>query len=254
MQGSVEPAERLLIDGVPAEVVPVGSWALHGATVFTTVRVEDGRPLLWDRHLARLSRHAAALGIDHPGDAALERDLDALRETGPRLLLRLTLGQGIRLAGARVHVPPPRTVYTQGVNVVVTGVRVHPDLAAYKTGSYLPFLLARREAEAVGAFEALLRDAEGHVVDGSRTSPILYRRGGLDLLAGGLEGITREAVAREAERLGLMSRRLHLGPSEIEAVGGEGQLLLAGSGVGLVPVGPPLDETIEALIARFRPG
>lgn len=33
----------------------------------------------------------------------------------------------------------------------------------------------------------------------------------------------------------------------------QGQLLLAGTGVGLVPVGPPQDSLLEALIARFRP-
>lgn len=238
----------LLVDGTPAARLEPGSWALHGASVFTTIRLEEGRAILWERHLARLASQAARLGFPYPGDEAFEADLRALRELGPRLLLRLTVTDDFRMAQASAHVPPAPALYEEGVRAVVTSFRVHPDLARYKTGSHLAYRLARREAEARGAFEGLLLDGAGHVVDGSRTSPLLLRDDELVLLEGGLEGITREAVAEEAERLGFRIRRSRLREDELE-----GEILLAGSGVGLLCVGAPSSDRIRSLVERFRP-
>lgn len=165
--------------------------------------------------------------------------------------------------------PLPLAAYQEGVRVLLTPYRVHPDLYRFKTGNYLPYRLALKEAEGQGAFEGLLQDGEGYVVDGSRTSPLLYRDGVLFLLEGGLEGITREQVARVAREMGLRVERARLYPWELpwprplfpppgpappgrRAGGSEGVLLLAGSGVGLLPVGP-LPEALAPLVERFLP-
>ncbi|AKU90551.1 aminotransferase class IV [Vulgatibacter incomptus] len=235
-----------LVNGEPAPLA-LGSWALHGYTAFTVLRVESGLPVLLERHLERLRRHAGAIGLAWPGDEAIEADLRRLVTLGPRLLARLAVGDGARLAEARPLVPPSAADYDAGVNAVFTGIRVHPDLGRWKTGNFLPCRLAMEAARREGAFEGLLVDSEGHVVDGSRTSPLLYRNGVLTVLEGGLEGITREEVADEAARMGLEVRRA---PMKREAL--DGQLLLAGTGVGLVPVGLPIEEPLRSLIARFR--
>lgn len=219
----------------------------HGYTVFTTLRSEGGEALWLEDHLARLRRHAQALGLPYPGDGAFLRDLERLLPLGPSLRLRLTLGPGFRLSEAKPYRPPPAEAYQKGVVALLTPYRVHPDLAPYKTGNYLPYRLALAWAEARGGFEGLLLDAEGHLVDGSRTSPLLYRAGRLWVLEGGLEGITREKVAGRARGMGLEVERARLRPEEAR-----GQLLLAGSGVGLLPVGPPPRDLLP-LIEAFRP-
>ncbi len=236
-----------LLNGEPW-TAPLPEGLLHGYTVFTTLRAEGGSPLWLEDHLARLRRHAEALGLPHPGDGALLRALEALLPLGPSLRLRLTLGEGFWLAEASPHRPPPPEAYREGVRVHLTPYRVHPDLAPYKTGNYLPYRLAHRAAQAQGAFEGLLLDPWGYVVDGSRTSPLLYREGVLYLLEGGLEGITREKVAEAARALGLGVRRVRLRPKDLR-----GFLLLAGSGVGLLPVGPPLDTTPCGLAPAWGP-
>ena len=222
--------KRVLLSGKPfAEPLPEG-FLYHGYSVFTTLRTEGGRPLWLEDHLARLRRHAEALGLGYPGDEAFLQDLKALLAAFPQapcLRLRLTVGEGVR-----VHLTPSR---------------VHPDLFPYKTGNYLPYRLALGEARRRGAFEGLLLDEKGHVVDGSRTSPLLFRKGTLYLLEGGLEGLTREKVAEAARELGLKVERVHLRPEGLE-----GALLLAGSGVGLLPVGRP-PEALFPLIERFLP-
>ncbi|RDI94803.1 4-amino-4-deoxychorismate lyase [Meiothermus sp. QL-1] len=243
--------KRVLLRGKPfAEPLPEG-FLYHGQSVFTTLRAEGGRPLWPEEHLFRLRRHAEALGLPYPGDEAFWEDLKALLAgfpEAPCLRLRLTVGEGVWLSEARPYAPPPQAFYREGVRVALTPYRVHPDLARYKTGNYLPYHLALRAAQEQGAFEGLLLDAQGHVVDGSRTSPLLYREGVLYLLEGGLEGITREKVAEAARELGLKVERAFLRPEALS-----GTLLLAGSGVGLVPVGSPPEE-IQPLLERFRPG
>lgn len=293
--GHAEAAERYLrsptsLGGATlAAGLDLGPWALHGASVFTTIRVQRGERLHWDRHLRRLRQDAAALGFPHPGDAALEADWEALSRRlgeGRLALLRLTLTDSFRLAQLSAYEPPPRAAYTQGVNVSITPIRIHPDLGRHKTGNYLPYRLARAHAEARGAFEGLLLDHRGDVVDGSRTSPLLVASEELTILEGGLEGITRAVVAEAARELGLEVRRERRTANELAALlqpargesehersatgpdtwsqrsagesggwrcGRSEQILLAGSGVGLVPVGPPSSSLVTTLIEKFRP-
>jgi len=235
------------LNGEPLDAgLPESFW--HGFFVFTTLRLEGGEPLWLPEHLERLRRHAEALGIAFPGFGALEREVEHYREQRSDLLLRLAVAPEAYASSARPFPPPPEHSYTRGVSVWISALRVHPDLGHYKTGNYLPYRLARLEAERSGHFEGLLLDLEGHVMDGSRTSPLLYRAGELRVLPGGVEGITRQNVLECAVQMGLRVTEARLKPAELQ-----GQLLLAGTGVGLVPVGPPQDSLLEALIARFRP-
>lgn len=216
------------------------------------------------------------MGLSYPGDRVFLRDLEALKQELshlPCLRLRFTVGEGVWLSEARPYTPPPLEAYWEGVKVALTPYRVHPDLARFKTGNYLPYRLALKEAEGQGAFEGLLQDGEGYVVDGSRTSPLLYRDGVLFLLEGGLEGITREKVAEAARELGLRVQRVRAYPWDLPLAdppplsphqsllkrGGlvergqpKGTLLLAGSGVGLLPAGFVTAE-LSPLVERFLP-
>lgn len=265
---------QVLLKGEPFREPLPESFLYHGMSVFTTLRVERGRPLWLEEHLFRLRRHALALGLPYPGNEVFLKDLEALAKEFahlPCFRLRFTVGEGVWLSEARPYSPPPLTAYEEGVRVLLTPYRVHPDLGRFKTGNYLPYRLAQKEAEGQGAFEGLLQDSEGYVVDGSRTSPLLYREGALFLLEGGLEGITREMVAQAARELGLRVERARLYPWELplaappplpphqavrrrggEREGAKGVLLLAGSGVGLLPVGPAPKELLP-LVERFLP-
>ncbi|WP_102125677.1 aminotransferase class IV [Deinococcus planocerae] len=195
------------------------AWLL-GETAFTTLRTRHGSPLLWGDHLARLANTCAALGLPPPEDRP--PPIGPL----PWGLLRLTVTPEGTFWSHRPLAPGPRPA--GGVRVWLTGRRTHPDLAGHKTGNYLPYLLAGRDAAQAGAFEGWLTDAAGCLTDGGRTSPLLDLGGRLVVPAGGLPGVTRAAFLR-----GQPSEERRVGPDELRGVT---RAWLCGSGVGVVPV------------------
>lgn len=201
---------------------------LHGVTAFTTVRVRDGVPLLWEAHLTRLAGTCAFLGLPDPSSEAEAVRARLGRHREGRL--RLTVTSGGLLATEGTLAKLPREVRS-GVRVVVTDVRVHPQLAAHKTGNYLPYVLAGREAAARGAFEGLLLDAGGGaVVDGSRTGLLLDVDGTLIVPHGGLPSVTRAALL---EAWGRPWSCRAVGPDDLRRAT---HVWIAGSGVGVLSV------------------
>lgn len=222
-----------LLTPLPPEL-DSGAW-LHGESAFTTVRTRRGLPLWWEAHLARLADTCAVLDLPAPPEGTPPPDLDCW----PWGLLRLTATRQGVFWTHRPLGPGPRPV--EGVRVHLTDVQVHPQLAAHKTGNYLPYLLAGRAAARAGASEGWLTDPAGNVVDGGRTSPLLELDGRLVVPAGGLPGLTRAAFLA-----GKAYVKRPVAPGELRRVT---RAWVCGSGVGVVPVreigGPingPADE------------
>lgn len=208
---------------------------LHGMTAFTTVRTHQGEPLLWPAHLKRLYQTCAFLGLPAP-----DADLPAL-EPWPWGLLRVTVGAEGTFWTHRPLTPGPRP--EGGVRVRLTDIQVHPQLAAHKTGNYLPYRLAMQRAG--DAFEGWLVAPDGTLADGSRTAPLLEMDGHLVVPAGGLPSITRAAFLDGRE---WSERRVHC--SELPTVT---RAWLCGSGVGVVPVREIVDEDWSVTLSAEWP-
>ncbi|MDV6375413.1 aminotransferase class IV [Deinococcus arenicola] len=191
---------------------------LHGLTAFTTVRTRQGQPLLWPAHLERLCQTCAFLGLPAP-DAALPT-LEPL----PWGLLRVTVGGEGTFWTHRPLTPGPRP--SVGVRVRLTDIQIHPQLAAHKTGNYLPYRLAMQRAR--DAFEVWLVGPNGTLADGSRTAPLLEIGGQLTVPAGGLPSVTRAAFLEGRE---WSEHKVHC--AELPSIT---RAWLCGSGVGIVPV------------------
>ncbi|ADY25467.1 aminotransferase class IV [Deinococcus proteolyticus MRP] len=194
--------------------------ALHGASAFTTIRTRRGQPLLWPQHLARLSATATLLGLPVPHGTEPPK-LEPL----PWGLLRLTLTEsGLYWSHAALDAGPKPLA---GVSVALTSWQVHPQLAAHKTGNYLPYRLAGAGAQAAGAFEGWLRLGDT-LADGSRTAPLLELGGELVVPAGGLPSVTRAhhlAGKTFTERPVALAELPHIS-----------RVWICGSGVGVIPV------------------
>ncbi|AFZ68701.1 aminotransferase class IV [Deinococcus peraridilitoris] len=197
---------------------------LHGLSAFTTIRTQRGCPLLWSAHLARLSHTCAFLGLPEPSLPA-EAVLAQL-EPLPEGRLRLTVTGEELWWSHRPLVPVPRVP----VSVWLGEVQVHAQLGRHKTGNYLPYVLAAREASRHGTFESWLVDEAGCVVDGSRTSLLVEVQGELLIPWGGLPGVTCAELLRAWRR---PARRDHLSRSVLMQVE---RAWITGSGIGVLPV------------------
>ncbi|GGJ71490.1 aminotransferase class IV [Deinococcus aquiradiocola] len=206
---------------LPAEF---GSAWLHGLSAFSTVRTRAGAPLLLDAHLDRLAGTCALLGLPAP-----DPQVPALDTALPWGLLRLTVTPD---GTYHSHRPlPAQSVPQTGAAVWWGDAQVHPLLGLHKTGNYVPYLLAARDAAGRGALEGLLSDAAGCAVDGSRSGLLL--RSGREFLVpdGGLPSVTRAAWLAE---LGVQARPVPVTPGVLR---GADRVWLCGAGLGVVPVG-----------------
>ncbi|WP_454048629.1 aminotransferase class IV [Cellulomonas sp. Marseille-Q8402] len=194
-----------------------------GDGVFEAVKVDRGRPFALTRHLTRMARSAAGIGLTgFDADTvrvAVHEVVDANRDvlTSAYDLLRLTftagpgmLGSG-RVGGAPTlvlgvtpgHDPDPETA-------VATVPYRRNDVGALtglKTTSYGENVLALAQAQAVGATEAVFANTRGQLCEGTGTNVFVVQDGELltpPLSSGCLAGVTRALVlewygAREAD-------------------------------------------------------
>ncbi len=192
----------------------------HGLTVgdgaFETLRTERGVPFAMTRHLARLRRSLAGLGL------TLARGDDELREAmrtvaaaiGVPAKVRLTvtggpgpLGSGrdpgsvtVYVAGDRLEPWPPT-----GAAITVPWRRnEHSAVAGLKTTSYAENVVALGEAKRTGASEAIFANTAGDLCEGTGSNVFVVHDGVVrtpPLSSGCLAGVTREllieAVAAE---------------------------------------------------------
>jgi branched-chain amino acid aminotransferase len=181
-----------------------------GDGVFETVKVAGGRPFALTRHLARLGRSAAGLGLPAP-------DLDQIRAGALAVVqasgevtvarMRITVTAGIApLASERGRSPvtaivalaaqkPPAP--SADVVVVPWPRNEHGALAGLKTTSYAENVRALAYAAERGGSEAIFANNAGNLCEGAGTNVFAVTGGRLvtpPLSAGCLAGVTRALV------------------------------------------------------------
>jgi branched-chain amino acid aminotransferase len=206
MSGTVYLNGRLL-PGAEARIAAADRGFLLGDGLFETLRVRDGRAVAADRHLARLAEGLAFLGFPPPPPdlaAALGAVIAANRVVEGSA--RLTVSRGTGPRGVLPPETPAPTVLISAIAgaapapplslVVARGTRRNPfsPLSRLKTLNYLDSILARREAAAAGADDAILLNTVGGVAETTAANLILHLDG--DWLTppvadGALPGISR---------------------------------------------------------------
>lgn len=231
------------IDGaiVPPEEAKVSVYDrsfLYGDSVFETIRTYRGVPFALAEHLERLERSADRVGIAMPVSrdalaAEVQRAVEAAENPESYVRAMLTRGAGplgldpsLALAPLRVIfveplVPPPASMYRDGVSVVTVRTERAADAASgAKVGNYLASLLALRVAKQAGAHEALIIGADGTVVEGTTSNVFAVREGALltpPEEAGILPGITRAHLLHAATDIGVPVRFERLTPDDLAA-------------------------------------
>ncbi|NUR07534.1 MAG: 4-amino-4-deoxychorismate lyase [Nocardioidaceae bacterium] len=196
-----------LLDDPTAAAVPVSD---HGFTVgdgvFEAVKVVDGTPFALTRHLDRLARSAAGLGLPALDDAEVRRGVASVlaREHLSLGRLRITYtGGDAPLGSGRGDSPPTLVVVadvlrpatpTASVVTVPWPRNERGALAGLKTTSYAENVVALAYAAERGAGEAVFANLAGHLCEGTGSNVFYVVDGELrtpTLAAGCLAGISR---------------------------------------------------------------
>jgi len=236
-----------LVDGSEQLSLPADDRGLaYGDGVFETVLCVEGRAVWWDRHLARLERGAAVLGIAVPDETAWQHDRERLLRTAPpRCVLKLILTRG---SGGRGYAPPqstrPRRIVSRHVappnGAVCDGLRLRwcatrwslqPRLAGLKHLNCLDRVLARAELHEADFDEGLMCDVAGQPISAISGNLLVLRQGRWltpPLDACGVAGICRERLLEHG-----LIEIAPLRRDEVETAGG---LVVCNSVRGILPV------------------
>jgi branched-chain amino acid aminotransferase len=251
---------RVFIDGRITDeggaLVPVlDRGFLYGDSVYEVTRTAGGRPVDLGRHLDRLDRSAAAIGLEVPPRATLVDAVGATLATagnaesyvrvivtrgGGEIGLDPALADRPRLIViVRPYAVPDETLYENGVAIAIVDVRRNPRRAldpSIKSGNYLNNILGLREAKARGAYECVMMNGDGWIVEGSTSNVFIVRGDALRTPAAGdglLDGITRGRVLELARAAGIHADEAHLGPDDLHR---SDEVFLTSSLRGVMPV------------------
>jgi branched-chain amino acid aminotransferase len=196
-----------LVSLADARISPLDHGLTVGDGVFETLRVYDGTPFAWRRHLERLAHSAAGLGLELPPSDAL-RD-GAMRVVAANELrdarLRITVTGGIAAPGSsrRAGAPPVAFLIATPFEPAapVADVVIAPwtrnergATAGLKTISYAANVRALAYAEARDATEAVFANTRGDLCEATGSNVFLVVDGELVTpppSAGCLLGVTR---------------------------------------------------------------
>jgi len=224
---------KIYIDGkfydkADAKVSVFDHGVLYGDGIFEGIRAYNGRVFRLDDHLQRLQESANAILLKLPMtlkeiEAATLETIrrNELKDAYIRLVVTRGVGDlGLDMRkckqGATIFIIAdkielyPDEFYEKGLTLVTSTIRqkgLDQVTPGVKSLNYLANILARAEATAAGAQEAILLNVSGHVSECSGDNLFYIRNGKIftpPTSAGILVGVTRQVVMELAEsKLGI---------------------------------------------------
>jgi branched-chain amino acid aminotransferase len=237
---------------------------LYGDGVFEGIRAYDGRVFKLEEHVARLYDSAKVLQLKLPmapkemSEAVLETlRRNQLKDAYIRLVV--TRGPGdlgvdpalcsnptiFIIAEAMATVLGPRE--PKVVRLAMSTIRRDPvDATTHeiKSLNYLNSILAKIEANNVGADDAILLDRRGFISEASVTNLFIVKDGKVatpSTAAGILHGITRARIIKLCSNLGIEVRERDVTPFEVLTAD---EVFLAGTKSEILAVGSVKDVKI----------
>jgi branched-chain amino acid aminotransferase len=244
------------LDGELCRDARISVWdhgLLYGDGCYEGMRLRDGLLFRAREHLARLRRSARALDIDVP--SADEEILDQVAAVAgangivdAHVRIVLTRGRGAPGLDPRrserpslivMAYPFPPLLGADPLRLIVSSIaRKAPRSvdAQVKSLNYLDAILAKQQANAAAADDAIMLDGDGTVAEATSANVFVVRDGivATPTTRAALPGITRRSVLELLVEEGV-------DPAVRDVTWGElyvgDEAFLTGSGVGIVPIG-----------------
>lgn len=211
---------------------------LYGDGVFEGIRAYNGVVFKLREHVDRLYRsaHPIMLKIPLTKTQMVEAVLATLRKNGMRdAYVRLVVTRGVGDLGLDPRKCPKATVFiiagaivlhgneakTKGITTLISWVRRHPvDATSHeiKSLNYLNSVMAKIEANAAGADEAICLDKTGFVSEGVGENLFIVKDGNIftpPVCSGALPGITAQITTRLATKLGYEVNETNITPYQL---------------------------------------
>jgi len=218
---------------VPGDEVRIGlgDSAFLEDGLFETLRVENGKAGDVEAHLDRLFAGLERIGISEDREALTDAVM-AVAEGAPSPIarMRITVTRETRLITTALYTPPSGPV--SAILLPEPWVHSRSPLAGLKSLSYQANRLALRRAEEKGAFEALLLNEHGRLVEGSRSNVILVLPDGV-FTPPEEDGCLPGTVRRRLLERGEIAER-SLSPEDLQRAS---EVLLTNSLIGVLAVG-----------------
>jgi branched-chain amino acid aminotransferase len=195
----------------------------HGFTVadgvFETLLVTDGKVFALDRHLARLAKSAAGLGIAVPSSTHIKDAISQVIAINPqidfgRIRVTVTSGSG-PLGSDRTSTSPTfvialaeQAVWPESTTLLLVpwNRNENSPLAGLKTTSYAENVYALAAAKSHGFSEAIFCDTSGRLCEGTGSNIFLVKGDQVvtpSEASGLLRGVTRDLVVESARAAGI---------------------------------------------------
>jgi branched-chain amino acid aminotransferase len=212
---------------------------LYGDALFEGMLVTRGRPFRWREHMERLQCGRAFLKLTIPfsHEELLGHALQLVkRNKMPECILRLSITRGITARGysprnatrpavvMTLH-PAPVIKKMPRWRVITASFRLpaNDPLTSFKTANKLPQVLARAQADAAAAQEAILLNTDGRLAEGT-TSNLFWIKDGTvftpALPDGALPGVTRAVVLDLCVKMNIKCKEKKAGPPELRQADG----------------------------------
>jgi len=214
---------RFLVNGEKSDSLPVTDRGLQfGDGVFETIRIHQGKPVWWQRHMDRLLDGCHRLRFaDIPDIDTLLQEASALSSDCATGVLKIIITRGNSNSG---YTPPDRTtanrilsltpgqrhqdLAAEGIilGICKQGLAGHDSLSGIKHLNRLEQVLARLQCQAEGWDEGIMLDDQGSVIEGSMSNLFIWREDHLltpSLQKSGIKGLCREIIIDLAAENGI---------------------------------------------------
>ena len=259
--------DNQLINSGDAAIAAVSEAVFYGKGIFTTVRISNGEPFLWEKHWQRLSDNAGSIGIDLKGHSS-NTLFEALRE--------VIKGNAMEQGRARITIfdRSAGSIWTTGDQtdnrtgmLIITGdhgprgktfrltispytVNSRSPLAGVKSCNYLEHLFAYERAKSDGYSEAVRANERREITSGCMANLFWIADGRIftpALETGCLAGTTGEFVLENVQCEQVRA--------DLEVLDKAEAIFLTSAGLGIAPVTElngrglaPLPEKIRDLM------
>jgi len=253
----------ILVNGVQTTTIAVTDRGLqYGDGLFETIEVHNGECPHWQRHIQRLLRGCALLGINAPEIDILQQEARQLCKDQSKAVLKIIITRGSGGRGYKtpenpepsrilsIHPWPahPGSYYQEGVclHLCHTTLSTQPALASIKHLNRLEQIMARREWDDPSIAEGLMSDASGQVIEGTMTNFFAARANTLltpIISHCGIAGIMRERIIDAANALSIPVTETALLTDDLYTMD---ELFVCNSIIGIWPVRKLMEQCYPA--------